>query len=84
MTPIAEITRNVVLAMAENALRTTAHQAAAQIEQLDGLTPGQRCDMRGLPMEMLRIADMMTTARDMLGASPTMADGWRARLGGGS
>ena len=56
---VAELSLRVVVGCHANWLRRAAHQLAAMVETLDGLTPEQRCDLRGLPMQMLAHAEML-------------------------
>lgn len=42
-------------------LHTMAAQLARVVETLDGLTPGQRCDLRHYPCELLAVRDMLLT-----------------------
>ena len=51
--------REITHAITAIRIRTAAHQLAAQIETLDGLTPEQRCDLRMLPCDMLGWADAL-------------------------
>ncbi len=51
-----------VIAVA-NELDTAARQLAACIDSLTGLTPEQRCELRGLPMAMMRWKDALDPER---------------------
>ena len=59
MTPIALATLAVTAPIVAQRLDDMAHQVAATIDMLDGLTPEQRCDLRLLPIEMLRLRDLL-------------------------
>lgn len=53
---------STVVAVA-NELDTAARQLAACIDSLTGLTPEQRCELRGLPMAMMRWKDALDPER---------------------
>jgi len=62
--PIPQTTArsSTVIAVA-NELDTAARQLAVYIDSLTGLTPEQRCELRGLPMAMIRWKDALDPAR---------------------